>query len=169
MKSISGSPPTHDAHVVCLDADWPAIAQQPATAPATNLAPQHPAYVIYTSRSTGTGSTGPKGVAVTHSGIPNLAAAHIDRLAIAPGSRILQFASLSFDAAASEIATALASGAALVLPAAERSGDALAHLIREQRVTHALLPPVVASLRNNTSDLSKTWRDRTWGGALSAS
>ena len=54
--------PAHDAHVVCLDADWPAIARQPATAPATNLAPQHPAYVIYTSGSTGT----PKGVAVTH-------------------------------------------------------------------------------------------------------
>src|SRR3954471_21490591 len=133
--------PAHDAHVVCLDADWPAIARQPATAPAAGLLPQHPAYVIYTSGSTGT----PKGVAVTHSGIPNLAAAHIDRLAITPGAHILQFASLSFDAAASEIATALASGAALVLPAGERSGDALAHLIREQRVTHALLPPVVVA------------------------
>ena len=54
--------PAHDAHVVCLDADWPAIARQPATAPAASLAPQHPAYVIYTSGSTGT----PKGVAVTH-------------------------------------------------------------------------------------------------------
>ena len=30
--------PAHDAHVVCLDADWPAIARQPATAPATGLA-----------------------------------------------------------------------------------------------------------------------------------
>jgi non-ribosomal peptide synthetase component F len=129
------------AHIVCLDADWPAIARQPTTAPATGLAPQHPAYVIYTSGSTGT----PKGVAVTHSGFPNLAAAHIDRLAITPGARILQFASLSFDAAASEIVTALASGAALVLPVAERSGDALAHLIREQGVTHALLPPVVVA------------------------
>jgi hypothetical protein len=28
-------------------AEWPAIAQQPITAPVTNLAPQHPAYVIY--------------------------------------------------------------------------------------------------------------------------
>jgi non-ribosomal peptide synthetase component F len=130
-----------DTHIVCLDADWPAIAQQPATAPATGLQPQHPAYIIYTSGSTGM----PKGVAVTHGGIPNLAAAHIDRLAITPGARILQFASLSFDAAASEIATALASGAALVLPSGERSGDALASLIREQRVTHALLPPVVVA------------------------
>ena len=25
--------PAHDAHVVCLDADWPAIARQPATVP----------------------------------------------------------------------------------------------------------------------------------------
>ena len=74
--------PAHDAHVVCLDADWPAIARQPATAPATNLAPQHPAYVIYTSGSTGT----PKGVAVTHGGIPNLAAVQIDRFAITSAS-----------------------------------------------------------------------------------
>ena len=29
--------PAHDAHVVCLDADWPAIARQPATAPAAGL------------------------------------------------------------------------------------------------------------------------------------
>jgi hypothetical protein len=35
--------PAHDAHVVYLDADWPAIARQPATAPVTNLAPKHPA------------------------------------------------------------------------------------------------------------------------------
>ncbi|HJX22679.1 MAG TPA: amino acid adenylation domain-containing protein, partial [Steroidobacteraceae bacterium] len=126
---------------MCLDADWPAIARQPTTAPVTSLAPQHPAYVIYTSGSTGT----PKGVAVTHSGFPNLAAAHIDRLAITPGARVLQFASLSFDAAVSEIVTVFASGAALVLPAAERSSNALAHLIREQGVTHALLPPVVVA------------------------
>ena len=60
--------PAHDAHVVCLDADWPAIARQPATAPAAGLAPQHPAYVIYTSGSTGT----PKGVAVTHQNVVRL-------------------------------------------------------------------------------------------------
>src|SRR6476660_3375440 len=60
--------PAHDAQVVCLDADWPAIARQPATAPVTNLAPQHPAYVIYTSGSTGT----PKGVAVTHQNVVRL-------------------------------------------------------------------------------------------------
>ena len=127
------------AHIVCLDADWPAIARQPTTAPVTGLAPQHPAYVIYTSGSTGT----PKGVAVTHDGIPNLAAVQIDRFAITSEARVLQFASQSFDAAVSEIVTVFASGATLVLPTAQRSGDALAHLIREQGVTHATLPPVL--------------------------
>ncbi len=61
----SGGARGDDAHIVCLDADWPAIAQQPTTAPATGLQPQHPAYVIYTSGSTGM----PKGVAVTHQNV----------------------------------------------------------------------------------------------------
>src|SRR5262249_23431528 len=70
-------------------------------------------------------------------------AAQIDRFAITSQSRVLQFASPSFDAAVSEIATALVSGATLVLAAAERGGDALAGLICEHNVSHATLPPVL--------------------------
>ena len=56
--------PDDAAHrqIVRLDADWPAIARQPGTAPPLDLDPRHPAYVIYTSGSTGT----PKGVVVEH-------------------------------------------------------------------------------------------------------
>ena len=122
-----------------VDADAAAIAAQPASAPAVTLDPHHPAYVIYTSGSTGT----PKGVVVTHGGIPNLAAAQIDGFGITSQARVLQFASPSFDAAVSEIATVLASGAALVVPAAERSADALSSLIRRHDVTHATFPPVL--------------------------
>ena len=53
--------------VVRLDADWPAIARKPATAPQLTLDPRHPAYVIYTSGSTGT----PKGVVVEHASLAN--------------------------------------------------------------------------------------------------
>ena len=129
----------HPARIVCLDADWPSIACNPTTAPAHSPQAQDTAYVIYTSGSTGA----PKGVAVAHGGIPSMAAAQIDGLGITPAARLLQFASLSFDAAVWEISAGLASGAALVLTAAERSGDPLASLIRRQRVTHATLPPVL--------------------------
>ncbi|MFL5000740.1 MAG: amino acid adenylation domain-containing protein, partial [Xanthobacteraceae bacterium] len=138
--------PAEDARIVCLDTAAAAIAQEPATAPALALDPLHPAYVIYTSGSTGQ----PKGVVVPHAGIPNLAAAQIDRFGVTSQARVLQFASPSFDAAISEIAMALVSGAALILPGAERSGEALARLVDEQNVTHATLPPaVLADLSEN--------------------
>ena len=89
----------HHATIVRLDADWPVIARKPEAAPESLLHPANTAYVIYTSGSTGT----PKGVAVTHGGLPSLAAVQIDRFTITPEARVLQFASLSFDAAIWEI------------------------------------------------------------------
>ena len=143
--------PAHDALVLHLDAERSAIAAEPTTSPVSGVRPHNTAYVIYTSGSTGT----PKGVSVTHGGIPNLAAVEIDRFAITSESRILQFASQSFDAALWEMVSALAAGAALVLIApGKRSGDALASLIREQNVTHATLPPVL--LKDLPADLPLT-------------
>ena len=122
-----------------------ALAQSPERNPSDAertgpLSPHNPAYVIYTSGSTGA----PKGVVVTHSGIPNLATAQINHFAITAEARVLQFASLSFDAMVSEISMALLSGAALVIAPSEwRSGDGLAGFIRSQGVTHATLTPAV--------------------------
>ncbi|HXB23008.1 MAG TPA: amino acid adenylation domain-containing protein, partial [Candidatus Solibacter sp.] len=112
------------------------LVQHPDHNPARNLLPQHPAYVIYTSGSTGT----PKGVVVTHAGIPSLLRTQRERARINGTSRILQFASLNFDASLWEIVMALTAGAALVLVRNERGGVPLHDLLVTQKVTHALLP-----------------------------
>ncbi|HMC73855.1 MAG TPA: AMP-binding protein, partial [Terriglobales bacterium] len=85
----------------------------------------------------------PKGVVVPHAGIPNLAVAQIKHFGINPRSRVLQFASLNFDAAVSEIVTALLSGAALVIPGDEHTGAGLGELICTKEVSHATIPPSV--------------------------
>ena len=53
--------PAQAAQIVRLDADWPAIAKRPTTAPPNHLHPANTAYIIYTSGSTGA----PKGVMVS--------------------------------------------------------------------------------------------------------
>ncbi|MGO4756735.1 amino acid adenylation domain-containing protein, partial [Streptomyces sp. 2MCAF27] len=104
------------------------------------LDPAHTAYVIYTSGSTGW----PKGVSVTHSGIAGLRATHLARFDLLPGSRVLQFASPSFDAAVWELVMALTTGCTLVVPAHGRlAGEELARTLVEHGITHATLPPSV--------------------------
>jgi amino acid adenylation domain-containing protein len=109
------------------------------TAPAYDPAPADPAYVIFTSGSTGR----PKGALNSHGGLANLAVEHRRLFSVGPDSRVLQFSALSFDALISELAMTFAAGACLTLaPRMEdRMGEGLARLLREERVTHATLPP----------------------------
>jgi len=66
-------------------------------------------------------------------------------LGAGPGTRVLQFASLGFDAAFWETGMSLLSGGTLVIPGSQETpaGEVLAQLIADQRITHVTLPPTV--------------------------
>ena len=106
----------------------------------STLDPRHPLYVTYTSGSTGT----PKGVVVTHTGLGGLLATHAAAFGITAASRVVQFASPTFDGAVMEMLMALPMGATLVLaPPGPVVGAALATVLRERAITHALITPSV--------------------------
>jgi amino acid adenylation domain-containing protein len=131
--------------LVCLDTGCPAIAPlRSEENPALQVGSDNLAYVIYTSGSTGT----PKGVLLEHQGLCNLATAQIQIFGVQPASRILQFASLSFDASVSEIFMALLAGSTLVLATRDSllPGATLIELLRDQAITTVTLPPSVLAV-----------------------
>lgn len=134
----------YGARVVCLDTDGPVIARESGNDPARVVTPQNAAYVIYTSGSTGR----PKGVIVAHRGLSNMAAAQIRGFKIRADMRVLQFASLSFDASISEIALTWVAGATLYLADAETllGGSGLTEWLRAHRISCVTLPPSVLAL-----------------------
>jgi amino acid adenylation domain-containing protein len=123
---------------VLLDADRAAIAARPTHNPVRLAGPDHLAYVIYTSGSTGW----PKGVAMPHRVLANFLVWECGTAAAGPGSRTLQFASLSFDVSFQEIFTTWWTGGALVGVSQEtrRDAEALCRVLAEYRVTRLFVP-----------------------------
>src|SRR5208337_4059552 len=109
----------HDAAIVRLDADAAAIAGEPAIAPAIALDPQHPAYVIYTSRSTGT----PKGVVVAHGSLTNLLLAMREQVRVQQGDGFTAITNIGFDIAALEFFLPLICGIRLAIVAKDIVSD----------------------------------------------
>ncbi|MBB1242298.1 amino acid adenylation domain-containing protein [Streptomyces durbertensis] len=122
----------HDARVLRVDQSDPAVDGAAPALPGVRA--DQPAYVMYTSGSTGE----PKGVEVTHADIVALA---YDR-AIAPISRgrVLVHSPQAFDAATFETwAPLLSGGTAVVAPAGELDLAALRDVLTEERVDTAFL------------------------------
>ncbi|WP_164021375.1 non-ribosomal peptide synthetase [Pyxidicoccus trucidator] len=105
--------------------------------------PESPAYVLFTSGTTGL----PKGTVVSHRALANHLTWMVRWLGVAPGDRALQLASLSFDASVAEVLSTLLAGATLVLPppGAHRDPAAVAELLARERIT--LLQAVPSMLR----------------------
>ncbi|WP_339788681.1 amino acid adenylation domain-containing protein [Paenibacillus sp. FSL R7-0313] len=127
--------------------------------------PNDLAYVIYTSGTTGK----PKGVMLEHRGLVSLKLMFADRLGITEHDRIVQFASLSFDASCWEVFKALYFGAALYIPTAETILDTrlFESYMNEHAITAAILPPTY-SAHLNPDRLPSLTKLVTGGSAVSA-
>ncbi|THA71401.1 amino acid adenylation domain-containing protein [Streptomyces sp. A0958] len=140
-------PVDRDIPVLRLD-DPATLASVPDTDPATartRLTDDALAYVIYTSGTTGR----PKGVGVTHRGVPDLIALQEEVVGATEHDRYLHFASTGFDVAFWQTMVPLLSGGTSVIAPEEVRvpGDELLDYIVEHRVTGVnLLPSFLAAM-----------------------
>ncbi|WP_229547355.1 non-ribosomal peptide synthetase [Nostoc sp. CHAB 5836] len=133
QRSLTELLPEHQVIVLCLDADWPIIAQHSQQNTTSGVAGENLAYVIYTSGSTGK----PKGAMNTHKGISNRLLWMQDTYQLTPSDRILQKTPFSFDVSVWEFFWPLLAGATLVVAKPEGHKDSayLIKLIQQQQIT----------------------------------
>ncbi|RCG27020.1 amino acid adenylation domain-containing protein [Sphaerisporangium album] len=125
--------------------------RDPGEADRGPLSAPNAAYVIYTSGSTGR----PKGVVLSHAGVAKLVATQRERFGVGPDSRVLQFASPSFDVAFWDLCLGLLSGGRLVVVPSELRvpGRPLADYAHANGVTFMILPPALLAAMPDDAEL----------------
>ncbi|KAF7585983.1 hypothetical protein BBP40_009746, partial [Aspergillus hancockii] len=105
--------------------------------------PINPVFMIFTSGSTGK----PKGIIVQHNCVCTVAAQHGEGLGFGgPGSRVLQFASFTFDVSMGEVFITLMKGGTLCIPTEHDRINNLAGVINSMEITWTFMTPTVAAL-----------------------
>lgn len=161
--------PNHLPHLVLDDPQTLAALDQSSIKNPTDqervwpLTALNSAYVIYTSGSTGA----PKGVVISHAGIPSLAFSQIKHLDFTPTASLLQLISVGFDVFFFDLCLTLLSGARLVLaPVRTPPGEKLAAFAARSGVTHLNLP--AAALNMMSPDGLSTCLNLIVGGESSS-
>ncbi len=126
-------PAAGDLRTVCVDQEWPRIAECEARDPNLGTDPEHLAYIIYTSGSTGE----PKGVQIPHRAVVNLFASMTRMPGLEQTDTVLGLTTLSFDISVVELFLPLTVGATLELVSREDAVDVhrLISKINESGVT----------------------------------
>ena len=132
----AASLPTEGLRTVLLDRDAAQIAARSAAPLEERAGPLDPAYLVYTSGSSGT----PKGVACPHRGVLRLFLGNADWLSFAPSMRVLHLAPESFDASVLDVWTALLHGGTVAIHPEEKPTLAgLARSLERHRIDSLFL------------------------------
>ncbi|CAG8957989.1 hypothetical protein HYFRA_00000332 [Hymenoscyphus fraxineus] len=99
-----------------------------------------PAYCIFTSGSTGK----PKGTIIDHEAFCTSAAAHGPALCLESTSRVLQFASYTFDVSLLEILTSLTIGATICVPSEHERMNSIEKFIESYSITWTAMTPTMS-------------------------
>jgi amino acid adenylation domain-containing protein/thioester reductase-like protein len=103
---------------------------------------------IFTSGSTGK----PKGTQISNRNLINFCQWYISYVNLSQGNRVLQFSTINFDASLLDIFPTFLVSATLLAPTEEQRIDyeSLVNLIKQERITHAFIPPLALALMNKT-------------------
>lgn len=99
--------------------------------------PSDPAYVVFTSGTTGR----PKPVVIRQDNLCTLAAIHAPVYGITKHSRVLDYASYAFDVSISNMFLSLLSGACLCIPSAWERDHETSGLINKYKISYAEMTP----------------------------
>jgi amino acid adenylation domain-containing protein len=123
QKSLQHNIPKDAAvKVICLDADWDAIAQYDDTNPNSEVTIENLLYVLFTSGSTGK----PKGVAIEHQQLVNYLNSITPQLNLPPAAHFANVSTLAADLGNTVIFSSLCTGGCLHLISFECATNALA-------------------------------------------
>lgn len=128
--------------------DVDALDARSVAEPFPTVSPEAPAYVLYTSGTTGR----PRGVVQSQRNVLHFIQTYAGNLAITPDDRLTLCATYGFDAAVMDMFGALLTGASLYPVAVAREGPALAHRLTDERITIFHATPTVLRYLAGTLD-----------------